>query len=103
MVSLLAELLGLPDSLIGAQRNFFEIGANSAVMSRFVQQLNQRPGLPRPVRIADVYQHHTVSELAAALQMPAAGNDQVGQQASDRAQARRRATERRVGVAVARN
>lgn len=98
MVELLAALLGLPDTLVGAQRNFFEIGANSVVLSRFVLELNQQPGLPRPVRIADVYQHHTVRELAAALQAEP-GNGHEQQQAADRAQARRRAIERRAGLA----
>ena len=93
LVQSLARLLGVPENVVSVQRNFFELGANSALLSRFVIALNQLP-LPRPVRITDVYHHHTVRALAEALQDADTGSQTV-QRSVDRAQARRQAMARR--------
>lgn len=91
MADLLADLLGLPASLISMRRNFFELGANSAVLSEFALRLN-RMQLPRPVRIADVFHHHTLRDLAAALESSETPDTAATAQRSvDRAQARRQA------------
>ncbi|MGH8032932.1 MAG: amino acid adenylation domain-containing protein [Luteimonas sp.] len=93
LVEALSQLLGVPADLVSVQRNFFELGANSALLSQFVVALNRLP-LQRPVRIADVYHHHTVRALAAAL-LGADTGSQTVQRSLDRAQARRQAMARR--------
>jgi len=98
MVTLLSALLGVPSEAIGIERNFFELGANSSLLSAFVKRLNESE-LPMPVRLAHVYHHHNVRELAASLagETP---NDTEQDPAVERALARRLAQGRRVTTRV---
>lgn len=91
----LAELLGLPVEVISVKRNFFELGANSALLSELVSRLN-RLAPPRSVRIADVFHHPTVRDLAHALLDDAGSSDiaATAQRSLDRARARRQAMAR---------
>lgn len=102
MVEILAQLLGLPLNHLSVQRNLFELGANSAIISQFVARLNQT-SIPRALRLTDIYQYHTVHDLAnvlaASAQPPkavATGEQTAKQQAiNQRAAARRQATQRK--------
>lgn len=93
MAQTLADLLGLPVSRIGIDTNFLELGANSALMSKFVARLRDAHPESR-LRLADVYKHHTVRRLAEAVsgsRQPASGNFAS---ATDRAALRRNAVRR---------
>ncbi len=82
LVEALSHLLGMPVDLVSVQRNFFELGANSALISQYVVALNQL-ALPRPVRVADVYHNHNVRALAAALQGTDAGRQTAHRHAAE--------------------
>src|SRR5205085_11227599 len=90
MADILSDLLGVPTSLIGIQRNFFELGANSALLSEFVVRLNARR-VHRVIGIADIYLHHNIRELAAALSAEVGTPGTAQQRSVSRAQARRQA------------
>ncbi|WP_313249310.1 non-ribosomal peptide synthetase [Stenotrophomonas indicatrix] len=99
LAGILADLLGIPLSLISINRSFFELGANSAALSEFVVRANQRT-LPRRLRIVDVFHHPNIRELAAALQPEArhGAAAHAALQAGNRAHARRHARENRAAA-----
>ncbi|HWO22075.1 MAG TPA: amino acid adenylation domain-containing protein [Kofleriaceae bacterium] len=59
----LAEILGL--ERVSAQHSFFELGANSRHIVQLIGKLRRAQGIE--VRLADAFQHSTVSALAAHL------------------------------------
>ena len=65
LAAVLADVLGI--DRVPADSHFFDdLGADSMVMARFCARLRKRPDLPS-VSIKDVYQHPTVTSLAAAF------------------------------------
>ena len=65
LAGVLAEVVGV--ERVPAGSNFFEdLGADSMVMARFCARVRKRPDLP-PVSMKDIYQHPTISSLAASL------------------------------------
>ncbi|HEX3200198.1 MAG TPA: phosphopantetheine-binding protein, partial [Propionibacteriaceae bacterium] len=52
---------------VSVNSNFFDdLGADSMVMARFCARVRKRPDLPS-VSIKDIYEHPTITSLAAAL------------------------------------
>ncbi|MGW6173236.1 Pls/PosA family non-ribosomal peptide synthetase [Arthrobacter sp. NPDC055138] len=79
LAELLASVVQKDDVPVDA--NFFlELGADSLVMAQFCARVRKQPDLPA-VSIKDIYQHPTISALAAALapaeEPPATGQGQV--------------------------
>ena len=65
---MLADLLHVDH--VPADSNFFDdLGADSMVMAQFCARVRKRADLPT-VSMKDVYQHPTISSLAAALADP---------------------------------
>ena len=65
LADLLASVVQKDDVPVAA--NFFhDLGADSLVMAQFCARVRKQPDLPK-VSIKDIYQHPTISELAAAL------------------------------------
>ena len=61
----LADVMGV--ERVSVDSNFFDdLGADSMVMARFCARVRKRPDLPT-VSIKDIYQHPTITSLAAAL------------------------------------
>ena len=65
LAGVLAEVVDAERVPVGS--NFFDdLGADSMVMARFCARVRKRPDLP-PVSMKDIYQHPTISSLAASL------------------------------------
>jgi acyl carrier protein len=61
----LAEVMSV--ERVSVDSNFFDdLGADSMVMARFCARVRKRPDLPS-VSIKDIYEHPTITSLAAAL------------------------------------
>ncbi len=86
------EVLGVES--VGIDRNFFELGGHSLLMARAHARLCEVLG--RPIPLADLFSHTTISSLAARL---AGEPEQRGTEATkdihDRAASRRAAMDRR--------
>jgi amino acid adenylation domain-containing protein len=95
MVDIFAGLLGLPPSLVSVERNFQELGANSALLSEFVARLNTLQS-QRAIRIADAYRHPNIRELDSALSETRTAPAEANPSPVNRAQARRQALSRRL-------
>ncbi|HWN41215.1 MAG TPA: amino acid adenylation domain-containing protein, partial [Thermoanaerobaculia bacterium] len=86
------EVLGVES--VGIDRNFFELGGHSLLMARAHARLSEVLG--RPIPLAELFNHTTISSLAARL---AGEPEQRGTEAAkdihDRAASRRAAMDRR--------
>ena len=74
----LADVVGVEQ--VSVDSHFFDdLGADSMVMARFCARVRKRADLPS-VSMKDIYQHPTISSLAAALRRtpPPAGSSAVG-------------------------
>ncbi|WP_262104408.1 Pls/PosA family non-ribosomal peptide synthetase [Arthrobacter sp. Marseille-P9274] len=65
LADLLASVVKKDDVAVDANF-FYELGADSLVMAQFCARVRKQPDLPA-VSIKDIYQHPTISALAAAL------------------------------------
>jgi amino acid adenylation domain-containing protein len=86
------EVLGVES--VGLDRNFFELGGHSLLLARAHARLCEVLG--RPIPLADLFSHTTVSSLAARLSGDGErGEEGDGREIHDRAVARRAAMDRR--------
>ncbi|MBC7842048.1 MAG: non-ribosomal peptide synthetase, partial [Gemmatimonadaceae bacterium] len=96
IATVLQELLGL--ERVGTHDNFFDLGANSLMMMQANSRL--RTALGVPLSLVQMFEHPTISSLAAHL--GAANRGEIGAASAaagqDRAQARREAMEQRRGA-----
>jgi hypothetical protein len=90
ILGVLQELLGGGD--IGADDNFFAVGANSLIMVQASVRLRSVIGRPGP--LIRMFQHPTARALAASLGETPAAPAQAVKESQDRAQARREAMQR---------
>ncbi|HLK39604.1 MAG TPA: MupA/Atu3671 family FMN-dependent luciferase-like monooxygenase [Polyangiaceae bacterium] len=96
ILTVLQEIIGL--GAVGAEDNFFDVGANSLLLVQASVRL--RTVLGRPVPLVKLFQFPTARKLAAALgdveSGGAAGQGEAGaKEGQDRAQIRREAMQRR--------
>lgn len=84
------KVLGVEE--VDVERNFFELGGHSLLMARAQARLSEALG--RPVALAEMFSHTTVSALAAHLSATS-GPEPDGTEIQDRAAGRRAAMDRR--------
>ncbi|HEX6861817.1 MAG TPA: phosphopantetheine-binding protein, partial [Thermoanaerobaculia bacterium] len=86
------EVLGVES--VGIDRNFFELGGHSLLMARAHARLCEVLG--RPIPLAELFSHTTISSLAARLAgEPERRGTEAAQDIHDRAASRRAAMDRR--------
>jgi amino acid adenylation domain-containing protein len=85
------EVLGVEE--VGLDRNFFELGGHSLLLARVHARLSEELG--RPIPLAELFSHTTVSSLAARLAGERNEDREGAREIHDRAAARRAAMDRR--------
>ena len=85
------EVLGVEE--VGLDRNFFELGGHSLLLARAQARLSEVLG--RPIPMAEMFSHTTVSSLAEHLSAGQAKEREGTREIHDRAAARRAAMDRR--------